>query len=76
MREFTLEQLKPTRQQTSKITKELLAQRVTRVEKRRKDQGISPELAGAICLHNWAKLVKQGKIVSLGLREWAMEWDN
>lgn len=76
MREFTLEQLTPTRQQIRKINKELLLQRVNKVHKHREGNGIMHELPGGICLNNWAKLVKQGKIVSLGLREWSMEWDN
>lgn len=76
MREFTLEQLKPTRQLLNKINKELLTQREQKVKKYRESGDISAELAGRICLHNWDKLIKQGKVAALGQRQWFMEWDD
>ncbi len=76
MRELTLEQLKPTRQQLSKINKFLLSQREQKAQKRRGDNFDGLEIGMEICLQNWDRLVREGKIINLGPREWAMEWDN
>jgi len=77
MREFTLEQLCPSRQLLNKINKELSAQRkLLKINKYREKAGVSTKLACSICLHNWEKMSKQGKIVELGPRQWLMEWDD
>lgn len=75
MRQFTMDQLKPSLQQVAKINKELFVQGTKTGRKVRDNQGISPELAAAICRHNWSKLVKMGKITALEPRTWLMEWD-
>lgn len=76
MREFVWEQMKPSPKQRAAITKELLTKRERKENKYREASGLSPELAVTICLNNWQKLQKQGKIARLGSRKWFMEWDN
>lgn len=77
MREFSMKDLKPTRTQLIKINKYLISQREQKInatsnKKLSKDR---IELIKRISINNWDKLVKQGKIIELGHRHWAMEWD-
>ncbi|MFY9174363.1 MAG: hypothetical protein WAO24_03350 [Peptococcia bacterium] len=77
MREYTMKDLKPSRSQLIKINKAILAQRSDRViiKRRNSCKNKREKLLALISTNNWSKLVRQGKIIELGPREWGMEWD-
>lgn len=75
MREYMMKDIKPSRLQKNKVNKLILAQRWQRATIMRDNASNREELLLKISIGNWQKLIKKGKIIGLGSREWAMEWD-